>query len=306
MGLAGRKLGLACDRLRSVRIVTADGRALHCDANNHSDLFWALRGGGGGNFGIVTQFELAPHAVSQASWFVCSYPWAAAADALDAWQRLLPGAPGGRHLDHHARDAAAAARRVTALGQYFGSESELPPHRHAAHRGRRRLADDGHERLPRPDAPLGRLPARGPRRLPHRGHAAGRRPGARALRRQVRLRGPAAERGRPPGAGRGRRTPAEHARRGIGRARDRLLRRRREPRGAGPHRLHPSRPALLGAGDRLLRGGRPGRLARLAALGARRAAAARLGPGIPELHRPGARQLAPGLLRGELRPADAR
>ena len=124
MGLAGRQLGLACDRLRSVRIVTADGRALHCDARNHSDLFWALRGGGGGNFGIVTQFELAPHAVSQASWFVCSYPWAAAADALDAWQRLLPGAPAGV-TSIITLETGSGQPRVTALGQYFGSESEL-------------------------------------------------------------------------------------------------------------------------------------------------------------------------------------
>ena len=195
MGLAGRQLGLACDRLRSVRIVTADGRALHCDARNHSDLFWALRGGGGGNFGIVTQFELAPHAVSQASWFVCSYPWAAAADALDAWQRLLPGAPGRRHLDHHARDRQRRAARDGAR-PVLRLRVRAAPHRRPAHGGRRRVAHDGHERLPRPDAPLGRLPARGPRRLPHRGHGAGRRSGTRALRRQVRLRGPAAERGR--------------------------------------------------------------------------------------------------------------
>jgi FAD/FMN-containing dehydrogenase len=124
MGLAGRKLGLACDRLRSARIVTADGRALHCDARSNSNLFWALRGGGGGNFGIVTQFELAPHRVSQASWFVCSYPWAAAADAFDAWQRLLPGAPADV-TSIISLETGSSEPRVTALGQSFGSESEL-------------------------------------------------------------------------------------------------------------------------------------------------------------------------------------
>ena len=60
MGLAGRQLGLACDRLRAARIVTADGRALRCDARTHPDLFWALRGAGAGSFGIVTGVRARP------------------------------------------------------------------------------------------------------------------------------------------------------------------------------------------------------------------------------------------------------
>jgi FAD/FMN-containing dehydrogenase len=123
MGLAGRKLGLACDRLRSARIVTADGRALHCDPHHHADLFWALRGGGG-SFGVVTQLELATHPVSHASWFFCSWPWSQAADVLAAWQRLAPHAPAG--LTSILTLATGAGQpRVTALGQHFGSEAQL-------------------------------------------------------------------------------------------------------------------------------------------------------------------------------------
>ncbi len=123
MGLAGRKLGLACDRLRSARIVTADGRALHVDRSHHADLFWALRGGGG-SFGIVTQLELATQHVSHASWFLCSWPWSAAAHVLAAWQRLAPHAPAG--LTSILTLATGGAQpRVTALGQYFGSEAQL-------------------------------------------------------------------------------------------------------------------------------------------------------------------------------------
>lgn len=51
-----RKHGLAIDQLRSVEIVTADGDRLRASATEHVDLFWAVRGGGG-NFGIVTEFE---------------------------------------------------------------------------------------------------------------------------------------------------------------------------------------------------------------------------------------------------------
>jgi FAD/FMN-containing dehydrogenase len=123
MGLAGRRLGLACDRVRSARIVTADGKALHCDATHHPDLFWALRGAGA-SFGIVSQLELATHRVSHASWFFCSWPWSAAAHVLQVWQGLAPHAPAG--LTSILTFATGADHpRVTALGQFFGSESQL-------------------------------------------------------------------------------------------------------------------------------------------------------------------------------------
>jgi FAD/FMN-containing dehydrogenase len=55
-GWNSRKHGMACDCLRSVDLVTADGNLVHADNNENSDLFWAVRGGGG-NFGVVVNFE---------------------------------------------------------------------------------------------------------------------------------------------------------------------------------------------------------------------------------------------------------
>jgi hypothetical protein len=62
MGYLARRCGLTCDNLLSADVVTADGRFVTCDADRDSDLFWAIRGGGG-NFGVVTCFELRLHDV---------------------------------------------------------------------------------------------------------------------------------------------------------------------------------------------------------------------------------------------------
>jgi len=55
-GRLARRFGLALDNVTGVDIVTANGKLVHADANEHQDLFWGVRGGGG-NFGVITSFE---------------------------------------------------------------------------------------------------------------------------------------------------------------------------------------------------------------------------------------------------------
>ena len=93
VGVLGRKFGLTCDSLVAAEIVLSDGRLLTCDADHEPDLFWALRGGGGGNFGVVTELTFKVYPVATLSLFTLDWPWGSAIDMIDSWQRWAPQAP---------------------------------------------------------------------------------------------------------------------------------------------------------------------------------------------------------------------
>ena len=126
MGLAGRAFGLTCDNLVGAKIVTADGRIRTVNKHSNPDLFWALRGGGGGNFGVVTQFTFKIHPLpSSASYFRVTWPWSSASQAIAAWQSWAPHATDKVTSIFHI-DAGAGSTHVSANGQFLGPASGLP------------------------------------------------------------------------------------------------------------------------------------------------------------------------------------
>jgi FAD/FMN-containing dehydrogenase len=126
---AGRKLGLTCDTVLGLSIVTAKGKLLRCSASEHPDLFWACRGGGGGNFGLVTSFRFRTHAVSDVAYYQVVWPWANAPDAVRAWQAFAPHAPdelfSTLFMSTRAAKGPGTVPVVSSGGQFFGSEADL-------------------------------------------------------------------------------------------------------------------------------------------------------------------------------------
>src|SRR4051794_36337082 len=93
MGWLARQAGMACDNVVSFEVVTADGDVLRVDENQHPDLYWALRGGGG-NFGVVTEFEFRLHDAGTESLSVeIDFPVDQAVTALRGWRDLNASAP---------------------------------------------------------------------------------------------------------------------------------------------------------------------------------------------------------------------
>ncbi|MFJ5231961.1 FAD-binding oxidoreductase [Kitasatospora sp. NPDC088391] len=119
-----RRLGLTADTLRATTLATAAGTVLTCDAQQNDDLYWACRGGGGGNFGI--NLDLTFQAVEAPAAATCLLLWDAA-DApavLAAVQDLMRGAPDSTSL---RLGVAGSGDRtvVSTIGLHLGPAAEL-------------------------------------------------------------------------------------------------------------------------------------------------------------------------------------
>jgi FAD/FMN-containing dehydrogenase len=93
LGLLGRKHGLTSDHLVGAQVVLADGRLVVCDAHHDEDLFWALRGAGSGNFGVVTSLTFRTLPAPAATNFHLTWPFTQAESVIRAWLAWAPSAP---------------------------------------------------------------------------------------------------------------------------------------------------------------------------------------------------------------------
>lgn len=139
MSWLGRRYGLAANHVTAIEVVTADGRRLRADAEHHTDLFWALRGGGG-SFAVVTaiEFRLFPHREVFAG--ALFFPLERAREVLGTWRRWTETVPDtvtsvGRTLlfpplpevPEHLRGGAFTIVEVIALADAADGEHLVAP-----------------------------------------------------------------------------------------------------------------------------------------------------------------------------------
>jgi FAD/FMN-containing dehydrogenase len=92
VGRLMRRYGLTIDSLLSAEVVTASGEVVRASAGEHADLFWALRGGGG-NFGVVTEFEFALHEIAELGILATFHPLEDARAVLEHGRRAMADGP---------------------------------------------------------------------------------------------------------------------------------------------------------------------------------------------------------------------
>jgi FAD/FMN-containing dehydrogenase len=126
LGILGSKHGLTSDHLLGARVVLADGRIVECDEQHHEDLFWALRGSGGGNLGVVTSLVFRTVPAPGATVFRLAWPHAHATSAIEAWQNWSTDAPDelSASLLVVAPSDPAQQPTVNVFGTMLGSESD--------------------------------------------------------------------------------------------------------------------------------------------------------------------------------------
>lgn len=115
LGVHTRSYGLTSDRILSLQVVTADGVFRPCSPTQNPDLFWALRGGGGGNLGIVTSFRMSTIPGGRLGFFSLRWTASQAAAVVRGWQRFAREAPtsawANLHLDARS-DGTIAVRAI--------------------------------------------------------------------------------------------------------------------------------------------------------------------------------------------------
>jgi FAD/FMN-containing dehydrogenase len=126
LGIRGRKFGVTSDSLLGAQIVLADGRIVDCDDVHLGELFWALRGAGSGNFGVVTSLVFRTIPASPATNFHLTWAYGDAAAVIEAWQAWGPTAPDELYASLLVKADADLERPplIHLFGSLLGSEQD--------------------------------------------------------------------------------------------------------------------------------------------------------------------------------------
>ncbi|MFJ9034975.1 FAD-binding oxidoreductase [Streptomyces sp. NPDC102406] len=124
-GVVSRAYGLTCDSLTRATLITADGTQLTADRTTNKDLFWALRGAGNGQFGVVTELRFKTHPAPQGVSAYMTWPWSKAATVLKAWQKWGPDQPDEIWSSLHVANAANGRPTVSVAAFSLGTYTEL-------------------------------------------------------------------------------------------------------------------------------------------------------------------------------------
>lgn len=126
LGILGRTYGLTCDHLLEARVVLADGSVIECDEHHEADLFWGLRGAGGGTLGVVTSLVFRTVPAPDVTVFQLTWPFRVAPGLIGAWQGWATDAPDrlDATLRLHVNGDRDQAPTADLFGAMLGTESE--------------------------------------------------------------------------------------------------------------------------------------------------------------------------------------
>jgi FAD/FMN-containing dehydrogenase len=116
IGLLGRQHGLTCDRLIGAQVVLANGSVVECDHDHEPDLYWALRGAGGGQFGVVTSLRFDTIAEPMTTRIDAHWSDISLEDLAAAWQAWAPDAPDGLTVNLTLESEPGAPVQATLFG----------------------------------------------------------------------------------------------------------------------------------------------------------------------------------------------
>lgn len=122
-GLLSRQLGMTCDNVLEVEMVTAQGKIIRANDSQHSNLFWACRGGGDGSFGVITSFTFRVHPIEYVARYRITWDFAVLEKVVRYWQTWAP------HTDACLTSLLLVPAHnqgdLRSSGVFVGSEQEL-------------------------------------------------------------------------------------------------------------------------------------------------------------------------------------